>query len=413
MSPVGISPTILDAIAARAGVPDAEVIEGVRRLSGLFTVGRQQLGQDYLANAAMRRAYLLYFMPVNIAKVASVLVELASFPRGPLRVLDLGAGPGAASLAFLQHLSSSGTEAHSGTQVLAIDRNRDALCDAEAVWAAVSSRREGAPLGSPPPAPTLGEAAPLGSPPPAPTSAGSGHSLRLQAQALDLERAGSRAPWKGDTFDLILVVNVLNELFRDARDPLTRRVKLLVQLLDSLAPNGTLIVIEPALRETTRALHEVRDRLLAEGKANVYSPCLHERPCPALIKPEDWCHEERAWTPPPGVQDIDRQVGFIKDALKFSYVVLRKDGLTIVERAPDIHRVVSERLVMKGEQRVWLCNETGRQLVGRLDKDRSERNAEFDQWDRGAIVRVDEIDRRGAVGRLRANGHAEIIRPLP
>jgi ribosomal protein RSM22 (predicted rRNA methylase) len=379
MSPAGISPAILDAIAARAGVPGAEVIEGVRRLSGLFTVDRQQLGQDYLANAAMRCAYLLYFMPVNIAKVASVLVELASFPRGPLRVLDLGAGPGAASLAFLQHLSST-AGAHTGTQVLAIDRNRDALRDAEAVWASV---------------------------------AGSCPAFRLKTQVLDLERAGSRAPWKGDTFDLILVVNVLNELFRDARDPLTRRVKLLVQLLDSLAPNGTVIVIEPALRETTRALHEVRDRLLAEGKANIYSPCLHERPCPALLHPDDWCHEERSWSPPAIIRDIDRQVGFIKDALKFSYVVLRKDGLTIVQRAPDIHRVVSERLVMKGEQRVWLCNETGRQLVGRLDKDRSERNAEFDQWDRGVIVGLSDIDRQGAVGRVREYGHAEIIRPAP
>jgi ribosomal protein RSM22 (predicted rRNA methylase) len=378
MSRVAISPAILDAIAARAGVPDAEVIEGVRRLSTLFTVGRQQLGQDYLANAAMRRAYLLYFMPVNIAKVASVLAELPSFPLGPLRVLDLGAGSGAASLAFLQHLSSSGADVPIRTEVLAIDRNRDALRDAEAVWAAV---------------------------------AGSGPALRFHAQALDLERAGNRAPWKGNTFDLILVVNVLNELFRDARDPLTRRVKLLAQLLDSLGPNGTLIVIEPALRVTTRALHQVRDWLVAEGKANVYSPCLHERPCPALLHPDDWCHEERSWTAPSWVQDIDRQVGFIKDALKFSYVVLRKDVRTIVERAPDLHRVVSERLVMKGEQRVWLCNETGRQLVGRLDKDRSEQNAEFDQWDRGVIVSLSDIDRQGAVGRVRKTAVAKMIRP--
>ncbi len=78
------------------------------------------------------------------------------------------------------------------------------------------------------------------------------------------------------------------------------------------------------------------------------------------------------------IEDIDRAVGFIKDALKFSYIVLRKDGLTIVDRALTDYRVVSERMVMKGEQRVWLCNEMGRQIVGRLDKERSELNAGFD-----------------------------------
>lgn len=104
-------------------------------------------------------------------------------------------------------------------------------------------------------------------------------------------------------------------------------------------------------------------------------------------------------------------MGFMKDALKFSYVVLRKDGRTIVDRAAEVYRVVSERLVMKGEQRVWLCNEIGRQLVGRLDKERSEHNAAFDRWERGAIVRVSDIDRQGSVGRVRGSANADVIEP--
>jgi ribosomal protein RSM22 (predicted rRNA methylase) len=204
----------------------------------------------------------------------------------------------------------------------------------------------------------------------------------------------------------------LNELFTAAREPIARRAKLIEQLLAALADDGSLIIIEPALRDTTRALHQVRDRIVSGGKARVFSPCLHDLPCPALTRPTDWCHEERAWDPPPVVQEIDRAIGFIKDALKFSYLVLRKDRRTIVDRGPDIHRVVSERLVMKGETRVWLCNETGRQLVGRLDKAGSAVNAPFDDWHRGAIVRVDQIERIGSIARIGPNDKVALVRAI-
>ena len=151
------------------------------------------------------------------------------------------------------------------------------------------------------------------------------------------------------------------------------------------------MIVEPALRETARGLHQVRDRVLNETRCMVFSPCLHELACPALIKEDDWCHEERPWTPPSWVAEIDRRVGFIKDALKFAYVLLRKDGRTLAERSPAVFRVVSELRTMKGEQRAWLCNETGRFEVGRLDRAASDRNRGFDAWHRGAIVRIDEI----------------------
>jgi len=228
----------------------------------------------------------------------------------------------------------------------------------------------------------------------------------------DAERADARAPWKQGPFDLIMLANSLNELFCSAADPLAARVKLLEALLTALAPDGTLMIVEPALRETTRALHHVRDRLMAEGLATVYSPCLHERPCPALAREDDWCHEERSWASPAVVQEIDRAVGFIKDALKFSYLLLRKDGLTIAERGPDVYRVVSEVMVMKGDRRAWLCNETGRPLVGRLEKARSDGNAAFDRWHRGAIVRVDQIERRGAVGRIGGLTKVKLMRSV-
>jgi hypothetical protein len=73
---------------------------------------------------------------------------------------------------------------------------------------------------------------------------------------------------------------------------------------------------------------------------------------------------------PSWIQQIDRQVGFIKDALKFSYLLLRTDGRTITPRNPETFRMVSELRKLKGDTRAWLCNELGRPEVGRLDRAR-------------------------------------------
>ncbi|TAJ24102.1 MAG: hypothetical protein EPO64_09970, partial [Nitrospirae bacterium] len=194
--------------------------------------------------------------------------------------------------------------------------------------------------------------------------------------------------------------------------------ELVRHLLGLLDQHGTLMIIEPALRETSRQLHLVRNQLLEDKLCTVYSPCLHEQPCPALLKETDWCHEERSWVPLPLVTAIDREVEFIKDALKFSYLLLRKDGCTIVPRNSDVYRVVSELRVMKGEKRAWLCHETGRPEVGRLDRELSLTNEAFDSWHRGAIVKIDQImrkERKGresTVGRIPADATVEIIRPV-
>ncbi len=382
MSADNLSHSLFAALRARHGEPDREVAKGVRTLSRLFTRGRDALGADYFADPALRRAYFLYFLPVNLAKVASLLREMPEPPQRPLRILDVGSGPGVGALAVLSHLTQNGVATHEGSEVFAVDRSRRALQEAEALWEQVSVTRRGWP------------------------------SLRFNTMTLDLERPGAHIPWKAGAFDLVILANSLNELFRSATDPIARRVTLLESLLDALTSDGTCMIIEPALRETTRDLHHVRDRLVAARRATVYSPCLHEQPCPALARPDDWCHEERPWSTPPVLQAIDREVGFIKDALKFSYLMLRKDGLTVAERGPDVYRVVSEAMVMKGDRRAWLCNETGRPLVGRLDKARSEANAALDRWHRGAIVRVEHIERRAGIGRIENSTRVELVRPV-
>lgn len=381
-----------EALELHSGSDLGALAAGVAELSRLFTRQKHSPPHDYLADEVLRSSYLAYFFPVNLAKVRAVLGELpreqegSSSSPGPVRVLDLGSGPGPAAIGCLTWLRGQDRARDRPIELVLVDRAEPALALARDLVAAY--RQDHVAV----------------------------HTIRA-----DLERrAWLRHLPSGQPggYHLIVLGNCLNELYRTSRDACTRRAKLVEACLELLSPHGSLIVLEPASRPESRALHRVRDQLLARRVCNVYSPCLRDQPCPALEREDDWCHEERLWTPPRTVAAIDGRVGFIKDALKFSYLVLRRDGRTIARRHPDTYRVVSELRVLKGERRAWLCNAAGRQEVGRLDRERSEANAPVDQWHRGAIVRVDEIARKDvpagvrSVGRIRAGTPVRLLRAV-
>jgi ribosomal protein RSM22 (predicted rRNA methylase) len=168
---------------------------------------------------------------------------------------------------------------------------------------------------------------------------------------------------------------------------ISKRVEILKNLLSKfLASEGSCIIIEPALRGTSREMLMVRDGLLEEG-FHIYSPCLTGEKCPALANPKDWCHEDIPWEPPAIVREVDRLIGLKKDSLKFSYLVLRKDGLSLADiYGESSYRVVSEPLVSKGKMEFYICGRGGRRLVARLDKDKTVLNETFEGLKRGDIV---------------------------
>lgn len=365
--------------------------EAVARLSQLFTRGRDALGSDYLSDPALSAAYLAYFFPVNLSKVQVLLDELPegwcfSVPGQPLRVLDLGAGPGTGALAVLDWVRRHHPDRLQELAVVAVDASTEALRHARSLWSSYSREAELSDTGL-----TLYE----------------GNLTHLNDSWRD--EVGGRGP-----YDLIIAANCLNEVFAGAQHAGKHRAALIAEMLRQLAPHGTLMIVEPALRDTSRALHELRDQLLRENHCTVYSPCLHEKNCPALFNPGDWCHEERAWECPSFITEIDREVGFIKDALKFSYLMLRTDGRTIAARSRETFRMVSELRKLKGDSRAWLCNELGRSEVGRLDRVLSPSNAAWDLCRRGTIVRIDGVEtKEGAtLGRIPVQGTVEILRPI-
>jgi ribosomal protein RSM22 (predicted rRNA methylase) len=394
--PARLSPLILRVLEQIRSEPCGARSEGkaaaVAALSRVFTKERAALGERYLDDPDVAAAYLSYFLPINLSKIQVLLDELPedwpeSHQSHPLRVLDVGSGPGTGALAVLDWINQHRSDRAKGLTVVAVDSSADALNRAGQLWTCYC-RKAG-----------LVEAD---------LTTCEGNLVRSRNRGWH-DEATQRAP-----YDLIILANCLNELFAQSDNSSEERADLIAKLLPLLTPHGTMMIVEPALRETSRALHQLRDRLLQEKRCTVYSPCLHEGKCPALANPHDWCHEERLWEAPAAIQQIDEEVGFIKDALKFSYLLLRTDGRTIVDRTPQTFRMVSELRKLKGDTRAWLCNELGRTEVGRLDRAESETNSAWGECQRGTIVQIEGITRkeRASLGRIPDNSTVNIVRPM-
>jgi ribosomal protein RSM22 (predicted rRNA methylase) len=328
----------------------------VARLSTLLTREREDLPTAYLKDEKLRNAYRAYFLPSNLSKIHKPLQELSLHPRdlfskAKLRILDIGAGPGTALLGALTFFSQQERK-NSQLEFTAVDQVAGNLKMAEALFSSfgIAHEREASLI-----------------------------TVRAHIEGLENLLQGQ--------FDVIILSNVMNELFLREEKRTEKRVSILNAVLKrSLAFDGSCILIEPALRETSREMLEVRDGLLEQG-FHVYSPCLFRGPCPALASPKDWCHEDIPWDPPALVKEIDKLTGLRKDSLKFSYLVLRKDELSLKDVwDAKVFRVVSEPLVSKGKREFYVCGAAGRRLVTRLDKDATPGNEPFGSLQRGNVV---------------------------
>lgn len=176
-----------------------------------------------------------------------------------------------------------------------------------------------------------------------------------------------------EEFDLIFAANV----FAEHRAPLEER----------LSEKGYLVVLEPALKDTTRRLQEWRDDAVARG-FKVAAPCLGRATCPMLERDDLWCHQDVSWPRPASVADIDRRVGLSKETLKYSYQVITKKGKTLADLEADV-RVVSNVHQEKGKTWAWVCGREGPLCRAEvLKRHRSEATADFFHADRGHVLKM-------------------------
>jgi hypothetical protein len=348
-----------------------EVGAAVSRLSRGLTRERELAGARYLDDERLLGAYLLFYWPVSYLQARGTLSEL---PRRPRAVLDLGSGP--APLAFAA-LDAGAAEA------MAADRSARALAAARDL-----AREAGEPIA---------------------TREWNPSRRRPLAELRE-----------GRPVDLVTLGHVLNELFQGP-DADVRRADLLEEALGLVSPGGSLLVLEPALRDTSRALLRVRDLLVGRGLA-VRAPCLFRGPCPALQREGDWCHAERPIEPPPLVARIARAAGLRRESIKMTYLILAPRGEGWAEApAGRVFRIVSEPLPSKGRLRYMGCGPEGRMGLALQEKHLGDGNRAFATLLRGDVVEIGAAEARGdglalgegAAVRLIAGAGRPVDRPGP
>jgi len=340
--------------AARASLGDGPLATGpltraIVDRSRRYTSERDRAASDAAGDLAARA---MFFTIADAMKIAIPLGELArrgALPAArPLRIVDLGAGCGAMTLGALATLAPD-----LAVDVLAIDRDAPALAIARKAIAAFAARR--------------------------------GTAVRLETRDEDVKRA--RLP----AADLVVAGTLLNELAPPAA------LDLVLRALAAIGDDGAVIAIEPALRETSRALHELRDAVIASGRGHVFAPCTRTAaPCTALADPDDWCHEDRPLRLPRRTAELARATHLRDGGMKLAYVVLRRQPLGLVE-APAAWRVVSAPMPAKGKLSVIGCGAAGRVELRRLRRHRATDNRAFEAAERGDALVIDAAPDGGRV----------------
>jgi hypothetical protein len=360
---------IVDGVARARGWPGSG---DPARLGALVAELSEAYNQAGVAGKDALAARLGFSFARDVPKAAGAVRELIAagglaMPADrPLRVLDLGAGLGATTWGVAGALEAAG--ARGTIEATWVDDDPDALDVGQSLLRAAGPR-----------------------------------AVAVEAHAVrDRSAAGSSGP-----YDLVLLGQVLSEMDR-ALEPAARVARHAALLLElargALGRGGSLVVVEPALRDRSRHLHAVRDAVLAAPQApTLFAPCLHAAACPALLAAGDWCHEDLPVDLPGWLVPVARAAGLRWQGLTFSYLVLRTDGLTLRGASGASLRVVSAAIVTKGKREAFLCGASGtgaaRVCVRRLDRDAAPDNAAWDDVCRGELLVIDPPPAGGRIAK--------------
>jgi SAM-dependent methyltransferase len=236
--------------------------------------------------------YLAYHFPVYFMQTQYLLAELArdGLLKKEMTVLDVGTGPGVVTLAiadFWSRLDAAQITVHS------IERSEEHI---EAFASLTQDRvnKTGAVTILPP----------------------------IKADITTLNE--NDVP---DGIDLMVFSNVLNELTGATTQ---QRADLVMRLAKRLAPDGTILIVEPAEEITSTGLRSLSLVLKKQG-LGIYAPC-------SFIRKTN-CTPDRCWSfvtappirPTPLMNTLavcDEPFRYVNTDIKYSYVMLRKDSKT-------------------------------------------------------------------------------------
>ena len=210
-------------------------------------------------------AYALYYLPINFYKLLNIFSEIGLENVSTLRVIDYGAGPATGTLAALRICKN--------LEATVFDKSEQMLHVAERLLK------------------------------------GSSENITITSRVKD---------FASKNFDLIIVANALNEFSVEDEDNFIKHLDHL------LAPNGIVLILEPALQNVARNLCRFREKILAVYNYDILYPCTHCLPCPMLNESENWCHASLDGLDSRLVSQLDDITSYNKHRVKYSSLVLQK-----------------------------------------------------------------------------------------
>ncbi|MDD5474590.1 MAG: hypothetical protein PHU34_10670 [Candidatus Methanoperedens sp.] len=248
-------------------------------------------------------SYLLYHFPVYFCQYQYLLLELLE--KGALfnkmRILDVGSGPGTITLSTIDFMRKLLESYSKNGMDVKLNIRFDSIEQAQENIDCYKELTSGYLLGFPP------------------GNAGIIINEHVHASVSAIEPA--KAP--GDT-NLVIFSNVLAEM----RIAPARRADV-VERIATPSKNPTVVIIEPADLDNSKALRVIQHALMKKGYT-VFSPC--------TFIWDTGCRGDNCWSflelgniQAPGFMEKIASTGefyrYMNTDMKFSYVILRKDGV--------------------------------------------------------------------------------------
>jgi SAM-dependent methyltransferase len=272
-------PVITDRLRKAIVAQKDDYWKPVHRRSLQYTKGYSVLG------------YLAYHFPVYFMQTGHLLAQLArdGLLKRSMTILDVGTGPGVVPLAIADFWSRLD---HAQASVYSIERSE------EHIEAFLYLRDAFVPRGG-------------------------NVSVKPPIKA-DITRPDRAA--LPEKIDLVIFSNVLNELHDATIDT---RASIVEKIAERLAPDGTILIVEPADEENAIRMRTLTAELQKKG-LSVYAPCtfLWGTPCTA---PRCWSFLSALYIRKTRLMEhlarCDEPYRYVNTDIKYSYAILRKDGL--------------------------------------------------------------------------------------
>lgn len=258
----------------------------IAELSYILTEGRDELARPYWSEARLKSAYLWYFMPWNLVRLAPLLAGLPVNLKDGDNILDLGSGPLTMPLALWL--------ARPDLRKIALT-----FCCNDVHLTPLQS---GLTLFN--------------------SLAGTSSAWRIELHKGSVREALQKAKPHKPT--LISALNVLNEIRPGRKQGLADLLQgMIVDMRAALTPEGSLLLIEPGNRLGGKII-ELARQIALKQKFSAISPCPHNLECP-MFSPnlKTWCHfvEENPQSPA-WLSRLSITAGLAKTRTALSFVLL-------------------------------------------------------------------------------------------